>query len=62
MVEAARRELVEETGPNMDVWAVGRVPAGAYSYPFPAEHVKKNPGKDSAKVRSRFLSKSVWTI
>jgi len=35
----------------MDVWSVGRVPAGAYSYPFPAEHIKKNPGKDSARVR-----------
>jgi len=51
LVEAARRELAEETGPNMDVWSVGRVPAGAYSYPFPAEHIKKNPGKDSARVR-----------
>ncbi|GAA5978558.1 hypothetical protein JCM5350_003140 [Sporobolomyces pararoseus] len=50
LVEAARRELAEETGPNMDVWTVGRVPAGAYSYPFPAEHIKKNPGKDSARV------------
>ncbi|GAA5844112.1 hypothetical protein JCM5353_001092 [Sporobolomyces roseus] len=50
LVEAARRELVEETGPNMDVWSVGRVPAGAYSYPFPAEHIKKNPGKESARV------------
>lgn len=50
LVEAARRELAEETGPNMDVWTVGRVPAGAYSYPFPAEHIKKNPGKDFARV------------
>lgn len=50
LVEAARRELAEETGPNMDVWSVGRVPAGAYSYPFPAEHIKKNPGKESARV------------
>ncbi|GAA5935813.1 mitochondrial 54S ribosomal protein mL46 MRPL17 [Sporobolomyces koalae] len=50
LVEAARRELVEETGPNMDVWSVGRVPAGAYTYAFPAEHVKKNPGKESASV------------
>ncbi|GAA5898057.1 mitochondrial 54S ribosomal protein mL46 MRPL17 [Sporobolomyces salmoneus] len=50
LVEAARRELVEETGPNMDVWTVGRVPAGAYTYSFPPEHVKKNPGKDSAAV------------
>ncbi|GAA5947691.1 hypothetical protein JCM3765_001037 [Sporobolomyces pararoseus] len=50
LVEAARRELAEETGPNMDVWTVGRVPAGAYSYAFPAEHVKRNPGNDSARV------------
>ncbi|GAA5937814.1 hypothetical protein JCM1841_004066 [Sporobolomyces salmonicolor] len=50
LVEAARRELVEETGPNMDVWSVGRVPAGAYSYPFPAEHIKKNPGHEGARV------------
>lgn len=34
----------------MDVWTVGRVPAGAYSYAFPPEHVKKNPGNDSARV------------
>ncbi|GAA6064629.1 hypothetical protein JCM10212_000598 [Sporobolomyces blumeae] len=50
LVEAARRELAEETGPNMDVWSVGRVPAGAYSYAFPAEHVKKNPGTEGATV------------
>ncbi|KAL8290452.1 hypothetical protein RQP46_002710 [Phenoliferia psychrophenolica] len=44
LLEAAKRELVEETGPNMDVWPVGRAPAGAYVYPFPAEHAKEHSG------------------
>ncbi|GAA5988574.1 hypothetical protein JCM10908_003626 [Rhodotorula pacifica] len=51
LVEAAKRELVEETGPNVDVWPVGRVPAGAFSYPFPPAHQKKFPEFDSARVR-----------
>lgn len=50
LVEAAKRELLEETGPNVDVWPVGRVPAGAFSYPFPATHKKKFPEFDSARV------------
>ncbi|GAA5868010.1 hypothetical protein JCM3774_001566 [Rhodotorula dairenensis] len=50
LVEAAQRELVEETGPNVDVWPVGRAPAGAFSYPFPASHQKKFPEFDSARV------------
>ncbi|KAK4054445.1 glycosylphosphatidylinositol anchor biosynthesis [Microbotryomycetes sp. JL201] len=41
LLDAAKRELVEETGPNMDVWHIGRVPAGAYSYSFPKDWVKK---------------------
>lgn len=41
LLEAARRELTEEAGPNMDVWAVGRAPAGAYSYAFPKDFIKK---------------------
>ncbi|ORY89446.1 hypothetical protein BCR35DRAFT_300632 [Leucosporidium creatinivorum] len=50
LLEAAQRELVEETGPDMDVWATGRAPAGAYEYKFPKEFVKKNPGHDGARV------------
>lgn len=51
LVQAAQRELHEETGPNVDVWPVGRVPAGAYEYAFPAEHVKKFPAHAGATVR-----------
>lgn len=54
LLEAAQRELVEETGPNMDVWAVGRTPAGAYSYPFPEEHRKTHPAHDGASVSPGF--------
>ncbi|GAA6021485.1 hypothetical protein JCM8202_006391 [Rhodotorula sphaerocarpa] len=50
LVEAAQRELIEETGPNVDVWPSGRVPAGAFSYPFPPAHRKKFPDFDSARV------------
>lgn len=50
LVDAAQRELLEETGPNVDVWPVGRVPAGAFSYPFPPAHKKKFPDFDSARV------------
>ncbi|SCV72220.1 BQ2448_4914 [Microbotryum intermedium] len=50
LLEAAQRELIEETGPNMDVWPIGKVPAGAYSYPFPEEHAKKQPEHTEAKV------------
>ncbi|GAA6001954.1 mitochondrial 54S ribosomal protein mL46 MRPL17 [Rhodotorula paludigena] len=50
LVQAAQRELHEETGPNVDVWPVGRVPAGAYEYAFPAEHVKKFPAHAGATV------------
>ena len=35
----------------MDVWPVGRAPAGAYVYPFPAEHTKRYPEHEGAKVR-----------
>jgi 8-oxo-dGTP pyrophosphatase MutT (NUDIX family) len=56
LVEAAKRELLEETGPNVDVWPVGRVPAGAFSYPFPATHKKKFPEFDSARVRRPGIS------
>lgn len=52
LLEAAKRELHEETGVNVDVWPSGRVPAGAYTYPFPAEHKKKHPEHEGAKVRS----------
>lgn len=34
----------------MDVWAVGRAPAGAYSYEFPKDFVKKNPAHHGAHV------------
>ncbi|KAL7337272.1 NUDIX hydrolase domain-like protein, partial [Rhodotorula toruloides] len=50
LLEAAKRELHEETGVNVDVWPSGRVPAGAYTYPFPAEHKKKHPEHEGAKV------------
>ncbi|GAA5889789.1 hypothetical protein JCM6882_004324 [Rhodosporidiobolus microsporus] len=50
LVDAAERELLEEVGVNVDVWPVGRVPAGAMEYNFPAEHVKKFPGKEAARV------------
>lgn len=43
LLEAAQRELREETGDNLDVWPIARVPAGAYSY----EH--KALEKDGAK-------------
>ncbi|SGY20589.1 BQ5605_C016g08101 [Microbotryum silenes-dioicae] len=50
LLEAAQRELIEETGPNMDVWPIGKVPAGAYSYPFPKEHLEKKPEHTEARV------------
>ncbi|BGP20988.1 hypothetical protein JCM10213_000184 [Rhodosporidiobolus nylandii] len=48
LADAARRELLEECGPNVDVWSVGRVPAGAMEY----QHAggKKVEGKDAARV------------
>lgn len=51
LVEAAKRELHEETGVNVDVWPSGRVPAGAFTYAFPAAHKKKHPEHEGAKVR-----------
>jgi 8-oxo-dGTP pyrophosphatase MutT (NUDIX family) len=56
LLEAAQRELVEEAGPDMDIWATGRAPAGAYEYKFPKEFVKKNPGHDGARVSISFAS------
>ncbi|GAA6030717.1 hypothetical protein JCM8097_006286 [Rhodosporidiobolus ruineniae] len=50
LVSAAQRELLEEVGNNVDVWPVGKVPAGAMEYQFPKEHVKKFPGKEAARV------------
>ncbi|KPV72839.1 uncharacterized protein RHOBADRAFT_55515 [Rhodotorula graminis WP1] len=50
LVDAAHRELVEETGPNVDAWPVGRVPASALEYPFPPEHRKKFPQHEAARV------------
>ncbi|BGP28238.1 hypothetical protein JCM10295v2_007225 [Rhodotorula toruloides] len=50
LIEAAKRELHEETGVNVDVWPSGRVPAGAYTYAFSAEHKKKHPEHEGAKV------------
>ncbi|GAA5838115.1 hypothetical protein JCM11251_004711 [Rhodosporidiobolus azoricus] len=50
LVDAAQRELLEEVGVNVDVWPVGRVPAGAMEYQFPKEHVKKFPGQEAARV------------
>ncbi|GAA5989591.1 hypothetical protein JCM11641_002757 [Rhodosporidiobolus odoratus] len=50
LADAAKRELLEEVGENVDVWQVGRVPAGAMEYKFPQEHVKKFPGKEAARV------------
>ncbi|KAK4053914.1 glycosylphosphatidylinositol anchor biosynthesis [Microbotryomycetes sp. JL221] len=45
LLEAAQRELVEETGPNMDVWSISRAPAGAFSYAFPKDFVDKTEAK-----------------
>ncbi|KAJ1978698.1 hypothetical protein H4R33_005916 [Dimargaris cristalligena] len=45
----ALRELAEECGTNMDVWALGRGPVGHYSYKFPADHAAKVKA-ESAKV------------
>ncbi|BGP44080.1 hypothetical protein JCM10450v2_008297 [Rhodotorula kratochvilovae] len=50
LVEAAHRELLEETGPNVDAWPVGRVPAGALEYAFPQAHRKKFPQHEGARV------------
>lgn len=58
LLGAAQRELIEETGPNMDVWALGRAPAGAYAYPFPKEHTAKFPEHEGAKVRPSVYSVS----
>ncbi|GJJ75525.1 large subunit ribosomal protein L46 [Entomortierella parvispora] len=46
--EAAGRELQEECGSNMDLWFVGRVPIGHYSYNFPKE--LKSESVKGAKV------------
>ncbi|KAI9593512.1 NUDIX hydrolase domain-like protein [Syncephalis fuscata] len=48
--QAAKRELVEECGPDMDVWYVGRRPVGFHQYAYPSEHIKSFPEHDGAKV------------
>ncbi|GAA5858029.1 hypothetical protein JCM8547_006670 [Rhodosporidiobolus lusitaniae] len=50
LVAAAQRELLEEVGVNVDVWPVGRVPAGAMEYKLPAKEVKKFGGKEASRV------------
>jgi large subunit ribosomal protein L46 len=55
--DAARRELVEECGPDMDIWFVGRRPVGFYQYAYPPEHVKKFPKYDGAKVGGKESSR-----
>ncbi|CAG8712006.1 12840_t:CDS:2, partial [Ambispora leptoticha] len=48
--EAARRELTEECGPDMDVWIVGRRPIGFYQYDFPGMLKKDHENYIGAKV------------
>ncbi|RUS32360.1 39S mitochondrial ribosomal protein L46-domain-containing protein [Jimgerdemannia flammicorona] len=48
--QAARRELLEECGPDMDVWFVGRTPIGHYKYIFPDDYVAKDPKAKGARV------------
>ncbi|RKP26320.1 NUDIX hydrolase domain-like protein, partial [Syncephalis pseudoplumigaleata] len=48
--QAAKRELAEECGRDMDVWFVGRRPVGFHQYAYPAEHIKACPEHDGAKV------------
>ena len=55
LLAAAKRELTEETGPNMDVWPAGRVPAGHYAYSFPKSY-KKTPHA-GANVRQIIISR-----
>jgi large subunit ribosomal protein L46 len=51
LLEAVQRDLVESTGPNMDVWAPGRVPAGALQYTLTKEQASQHKGKKEASVR-----------
>ncbi|GAA6024791.1 hypothetical protein JCM10207_005587 [Rhodosporidiobolus poonsookiae] len=46
LADAAVRELKEEVGPDVDVWSVGRVPAGAMEYGMKS----KVEGKDKSRV------------
>ncbi|KAI8052299.1 NUDIX hydrolase domain-like protein [Syncephalis plumigaleata] len=48
--QAAKRELFEECGRDMDIWYVGRRPVGFHQYAYPAEHKKTFPEHDGAKV------------
>ncbi|CAG8437353.1 3441_t:CDS:2 [Ambispora gerdemannii] len=48
--EAAKRELTEECGPDMDVWIVGRRPIGFYKYDFPEVIKKDHQNYIGAKV------------
>ncbi|KAI9141827.1 hypothetical protein BKA69DRAFT_1038150 [Paraphysoderma sedebokerense] len=47
---AAKRELLEECGKNMDVWMVGKMPIGVYTYDYqqPSKTDKKRAEKASA--------------
>lgn len=54
LLDAAQRQLVEETGPDMDVWAPGRVPAGAFEAPKGAAA--------GTRVRSSLLTPLIWTL
>lgn len=50
LLEAVKRDLIESTGPNMDVWAPGRVPAGALQYSLSKDQVSQHKGKKEASV------------
>lgn len=49
----------------MDVWAVGRAPAGVFSYAFPKEFVKKtkaeHDGAQVSRVRPNSLKSRMLT-
>lgn len=48
LVQAAKRELLEEFGSDLDVWMTGKVPAAWVGYPLPKG--EQRDGKDSTKV------------
>ncbi|KAF9187053.1 54S ribosomal protein L17 mitochondrial [Haplosporangium sp. Z 767] len=56
--EAAGRELQEECGSNMDLWFVGRVPIGHYSYKFPKDYAPKTETTSAIKGAKVFFMKA----
>jgi large subunit ribosomal protein L46 len=51
ITSAAQRELFEECGPNLDVWAVGSQPIGHLVYDFPKNFSRADAqGAQGAKV------------